>query len=126
MCSYHFIFLQQLPIVSFFFSFSSSPSSLHILSNSLTSISSLYKLCLSLIPVVYVLLSHLFPFFLCIALHNDVHMGYSRQAGLVTSAPLDPPCLLWSVYVYSLDGFDRELTMGHNTNVMGYPFLEGT
>ena len=76
--------------------------------------------------MVYVLPSRLFPFFLCIALHNDVHMGYSCQAGLVASAPLDPPCLLWSVYVYNLDGFDRELVMGHNTNVMGYPFLEGT
>ena len=75
----------------------------------------------SLTPTVCVLPSYSFPFFLCIALLNDVHMGYSCQA-----APIDPPRLLWSVYVYGLNGFARECAIGCNTNVMGYSFLKGT
>ena len=54
---------------------------------------------------VCVLLSHSFPFFLCIASHNDVHMGYLCQAGPTVGAPIDLPRLPWSIYVYGLDGF---------------------
>ena len=80
----------------------------------------------SLTSAAYVLPSHSFPFFLCIASHIDVHMGYSYQAGSVTGAPTDSPCLLWSVYVYDPNGFARERAISRNINVMGYSFLEGT
>jgi len=73
----------------------------------------------SITPVVCFLLSHSFPFFLCIALHNDVHMGYSCQASLAAGAPIDPYPLLWSIYVYGPDGFARERSVGCNINVMG-------
>ena len=53
-------------------------------------------------------------------------MGYSCHAGPAAGAPIDPPHLLWSIYVYGLDGFAHEHPVGHTTNVMGYPFLEGT
>ena len=75
---------------------------------------------------VCVLLSHSFPFFLCIASHNDVHMGYSCQAGPTVGAPIDLPRLPWSIYVYGLDGFAWEHVVGYNTNVMGDLFPEGT
>lgn len=29
-------------------------------------------------------------------------------------------------FMLSLDGFARERLVGRNTNVMGYPFLDGT
>ena len=80
----------------------------------------------SLTLAVCVLPSHSFPLFLCIASHNDVHMGYSCQAGPTAGAPIDPPHLPWSVYVYGLDGFAHDRPVGRKTNVMGYPFLEGT
>ena len=68
---------------------------------------------------------HSFPFSLCIASHDDVHMGYLCRAGPATSAPIDPSRLLWLDYVYGFDGFAHECAVGRNTNVMGYPFLEG-
>jgi len=37
-----------------------------------------------------------------------------------------PSYLPWLVYAYSSNGFTRERAVGHNTNVMGYPFPEGT
>ena len=80
----------------------------------------------SLTPAICVLLSHSFPFFLCIASHIDVHMGYLCQTNLATGAHIDSPCLLWSVYVYDPNGFARKRAVGRNINVMGYPFLEGT
>ena len=70
--------------------------------------------------------SHLFPFFLCVASHDDVQMGHLYQASPAAGASINPSHLPWSVYVYYPDGFPREPTMGRNTNVMGYPFLEGT
>ncbi|KAK9997968.1 hypothetical protein SO802_017571 [Lithocarpus litseifolius] len=35
-------------------------------------------------------------------------MGYLCQASPAASAPIDPPHLPWSVYVYGLDGFSCE------------------
>ena len=80
----------------------------------------------SLTLAVCVLPSHSFLFFLCITSYNDVHMGYSCQAGPIAGAPLDSPHLSWSVYVYGSDGFARGCAVGHNTNVMNYPFPKGT
>ena len=54
----------------------------------------------------------------------DIQMEPLCQAGLATSAPINLPCLPWSVYAYSPDGFARERAVGRNTNVMGYPFLK--
>ena len=48
------------------------------------------------------------------------------QEGLAANAFIDPPHLPLSVYAYGPDGLARERLVGHNTNVMGYPFLEGT
>ena len=53
-------------------------------------------------------------------------MKHLCQAGPTIGALIDPPRLLWSVYAYDPDGFARECPVGHNTNVTGYPFLEGT
>ena len=77
------------------------------------------RLMPSLTLVVCVLPSHSFPSFLCTILHNDVYTGYSYSTVPTTGAPIDPPRLLWSVYVYSLDGFAYELLVGRKTNVMG-------
>ena len=66
------------------------------------------------------------PIFLCIASHNDVHIGYSCHAGPATGAPINPLHLPWSVYVYGPDVFTREHLVGRNINVMGYHFPEGT
>ena len=80
----------------------------------------------SLTPTVCVLPSHSFPFFLCIASHIDVHMGYSCQASPATVAHINSPRLLWSVFVYDPNGFACKHAVGRNINVMGYLFLEGT
>ena len=70
--------------------------------------------------------SHLFPFFLCIVSHDDIQMEYLCQASPVASAPIDPPHLPWSIDAYDPNGFARKHMVGRNTNVMGYPFPEGT
>ena len=84
------------------------------------------RLMPSLSPAICVLPFHSFPFFFCIALHNDVHTRYSCQDGPTVGAPINPPHLPWSVYVYGPSGFDREHVVGHNTNVLGYHFPKGT
>ena len=43
-------------------------------------------------------------------------MEHLCQAGPTIGAPIDPSRLPWSVYAYGAD----------NTNVMGYPFPDGT
>ncbi|KAL0004875.1 hypothetical protein SO802_012436 [Lithocarpus litseifolius] len=43
-----------------------------------------------------------------------------------SSVPIDPPHLPWTVYAYGPDGFAKEGPVPCNTNVMGYPFLDGT
>ena len=53
-------------------------------------------------------------------------MEHLCQAGPVAGAPIDPPPLPWSVYAYGPDGFAWEHPIGHNINVMGYPFPDGT
>ena len=70
--------------------------------------------------------SHLFPFFLCIVSHDDIQMEYLCQASPAVGAPIDPPHLPWSIYAYDPNGFARKHMVGRNTNVMGYPFPEGT
>ena len=59
---------------------------------------------------------------------DDVQMGYSYQVGPTMGTPIDLHHLPWLVYVYVYgpDGFSCEHVVGHNTNVMGYPFLKGT
>ena len=83
-----------------------------------------YTLSLSL-SISFSLFSFI-SLFLCIASHNDVHIGYLCQVGPTTSAPIDPRRLPWSIYVYGPDGFTHKRAKGHKTNVMGNPFLEGT
>ena len=46
-------------------------------------------------------------------------MGYPHQVGPVAGAPIDPPHLPWSVYVYGPDGFACKHAMGSNTNLLG-------
>ena len=53
-------------------------------------------------------------------------MDHLCQASSATGAPIDPPCLPWSIYAYSLDGFAQESLVSRNTNVTGYPFPKGT
>ena len=53
-------------------------------------------------------------------------MEYLCQASPTAGAPINPPHLPWSVYAYNPDDFAQERVVGHNTNVMGYPFPEGT
>ena len=53
-------------------------------------------------------------------------MKHLCQAGPAIGALIDPPRLLWSVYAYDPNGFAWECPVGHNTNVTGYPFPEGT
>ena len=48
------------------------------------------------------------------------------QASPTTGAPIDLPHLPRSAYAYGPNGFTREIPVGRNTNVTGYPFLEGT
>ena len=84
----------------------------------------IYSLSLSL-SLSFSLFSFI-SLFLCIASHNDVHIGYLCQVGPTTSAPIDPRRLPWSIYVYGPDGFTHKRAKGHKTNVMGNPFLEGT
>ena len=67
-----------------------------------------------------------FLFFLCITSHDDIQMEYLCQAGPITGAPINSPHLPWLVYAYNPDDFARKRVVGHNTNVMGYPFPEGT
>ena len=81
----------------------------------------------SLTPVVCVLPFLIyFHSFLYIASHDDVQMGYLCQVVPAVSAFIDPPRLPWSVYAYGPNGFACEHVVGHNTNVMAYPFLKGT
>ena len=75
--------------------------------------------------MVCVLPSHSFPFFLCIASHNDVHMGYSCQANSIAGAFIDLSHLPWSVYVYDPNSFASEHVVGRNTNVIGHSFPKG-
>ena len=53
-------------------------------------------------------------------------MKHLCQEGPVIDAIIDPPCLPWFVYAYGPDGCAQEHPIWCNTNVMGYPFLEGT
>ena len=53
-------------------------------------------------------------------------MEHLCQVGLTASSLIDPPRLPQSVYAYGLNDFAWEHLVGRNTNVMGYPFLEGT
>ena len=57
---------------------------------------------------------------------GDIQMEHLCQAGPTTGAPIDLPHLPRSVYAYGPNGFTREISVGRNTNVTGYPFLEGT
>ena len=75
--------------------------------------------------MVCVLPSHSFPFFLCIALHNDFHIGYSCQANSIASASIDLSHLPWSVYIYGPNGFASEHVVGRNIDVIGYSFPKG-
>ena len=84
------------------------------------------RLMPSLTLAICVLPFHSFPFFFRIALHNDVHTGYSCQDGPIAGAPIEPPHLPWSVYVFGPGSFDRERVVGRNTNVMGYHIPKGT
>ena len=53
-------------------------------------------------------------------------MKHLCQVGPAAGAIIDPPRLPWSVYAYGPGGFAWEHPVGRNTNVMGYPFPEGT
>ena len=53
-------------------------------------------------------------------------MKHLCQEGLVAGAIIDPPCLPQLVYAYGPNGFAQEHLVGRNTNVTGYPLLEGT
>ena len=57
---------------------------------------------------------------------SNIQMKILCQEGPIVSALIDPPCLPWSVYAYSPNGFAREHPVGHNTNVTSYPFPKGT
>ena len=44
------------------------------------------------------------------------------MASFAMGGPVNPSHLPWSIFTYGFDGFARELLMGQNPNVMGYPF----
>ena len=44
------------------------------------------------------------------------------MASPATGGPIDLRHLPWSVYAYGPDGFARKRLVGHNLNIIGYPF----
>ena len=57
---------------------------------------------------------------------SNIEMKHLCQVGPVAGALIDPPRFPWSIYTNGLDGFARERPISCNTNVMGYPFHDGT
>ena len=53
-------------------------------------------------------------------------MKYLCQESPIADAFTNPPYLPWPVYAYGPYGFAWERLIGRNTNLMGYPFPEGT
>ena len=64
--------------------------------------------------------------FFCILVQGDVSLKYLYQDAPTPSVPNDPLHLPWIVYVYGPGNFARKCPMPRNTNVTGYPFLDGT
>ena len=64
--------------------------------------------------------------FFCILVHGDIQLKYLYEDALAPSVPIDPSRQPQTVYAYGPNGFARVRPMHYNTNVMGYPFPEGT
>ena len=76
--------------------------------------------------LLFLLILSIPTLFFCILVHSDIQLKYLYQDAPTPSIPIDPPHLPWTVYAYGPDGFTREHPVPRNTNVMGYPFPDGT